>query len=351
MRLPCSVIAVSAQILSTAGAFGAELADGNAPQPVEYVSVCKRYGTGYITIPGTHDCLRIGGYVQLDVGVGDMFGPPVDNRPGSKSGRDTYFTRTRVSTQFDARTQTEFGTLRSHVELFFNRGSLGGPAGINNDSWEIKHAFIQLGGLRVGKSDSIFKTFTLNGGDVVNDQLVPYARIPTDQISYTYKAANGLALLVGAEHGYGAYTVDSYRPHLVAGAALTKDWGSLTSVLGYDSVNDEVAGKVRLDVNAADWLSLWLMGGYGTDRHGDNFYKPWKGNWAIWGGGTASFSKKTSLGVALGYDEDKDFSAVASLSYAVAPGLLVQPELTYKDKFDQPDARQLGGWLRIRRSY
>ncbi|RWP80939.1 MAG: porin, partial [Mesorhizobium sp.] len=72
-------------------------------------------------------------------------------------------------------------------------------------------------------------------------------------------------------------------------------WGAITGVVAYDSNYEEVAGKVRLDVNVSNELSLFIIGGYGTDDNlndptytlpagGRGFYKQWGGNWAVWGG-------------------------------------------------------------------
>ena len=57
---------------------------------------------------------------------------------------------------------------------------------------------------------------------------------------------------------------------------------------------------------SASELSLFIMGGYGSDGNlndatnaidasGRGFYKQWGGNWAVWGGGTYKFNEKTSF--------------------------------------------------------
>lgn len=53
-----------------------------APRTDTFAAICDAYGPGYRNIPGTDICLRVGGYVQLDV-VG-TFGKGV---PGS--GQDS----------------------------------------------------------------------------------------------------------------------------------------------------------------------------------------------------------------------------------------------------------------------
>src|ERR1051325_1662614 len=84
-------------------------------KPVEYVKVCSIYGAGFYYIPGTDTCLKGGGYGRMDVGTfaGGSHSPYVNG----VNGRDTretswYQSRVRGILSWDARTQTEYGTLR-----------------------------------------------------------------------------------------------------------------------------------------------------------------------------------------------------------------------------------------------
>ncbi|TIO55373.1 MAG: porin, partial [Mesorhizobium sp.] len=139
--------------------------------------------------------------------------------------------------------------------------------------------------------------------------------------------------VVSLEEGDGDYTIDSYVPHVAGGVKYTQGWGAITGVLGYDSNYEEVAGKVRLDMNATNELSLFVMGGYGSDSNADhNFYKLWDGNWAIWGGGTYQFNKKTSFNVQASYDEGKTFGLAANIAYDIVPGFTVTAEADYFSK-------------------
>ncbi len=47
--------------------------------------------------------------------------------------------------------------------------------------------------------------------------------------------------------------------------AWTQGWGGIAVVGGYDSVLEEGAVKARLDVNATEQLSLFVMAGYSTN--------------------------------------------------------------------------------------
>ena len=46
---------------------GAQAADLPTVEPVEYVRICDAFGTGFYYIPGTDTCLRIAGYVRVEL--------------------------------------------------------------------------------------------------------------------------------------------------------------------------------------------------------------------------------------------------------------------------------------------
>jgi hypothetical protein len=53
-----------------------------APRADTFAAICDAYGPGYRNIPGTDICLRVGGYVQLDV-VGRFGKGPASSGQGS----------------------------------------------------------------------------------------------------------------------------------------------------------------------------------------------------------------------------------------------------------------------------
>ncbi|TIW21856.1 MAG: porin, partial [Mesorhizobium sp.] len=188
---------------------------------------------------------------------------------------------------------------------------------------------------------------------------------------YYFDAGNGFSAVVSLEEGSGFDTIDSYVPHVVGGVKYTQGWGAITGVISYDSNYEEVAGKVRLDVNASDAIQLWVMAGYGTDDNlldnagnavdasGRGFYKQWSGNWAVWGGGTYKFNEKTSLNAQLSYDEGKNFGAAVNVAYDIVPGLTVTAEVDYMHVGEDTVSNwtgatkenSLGGLIRFQRSF
>ncbi|TIV66625.1 MAG: porin, partial [Mesorhizobium sp.] len=342
-------------------------------------------------IPGTETCLRIGGYVRYDIGVGDVGSfdgaSSVDHEDGDV--QDTFYKNARFTLKTWTNQETELGTLKTYTETrwnFGNRNTYGiaddpatlvdetfsNPAG--NKGTSLNFAWIQLGGLRVGKDESAFDTFIGYAGNVIQDTIVPYGDFDTNVVQYYFDAGNGFSAVVSLEEGSGVIgTIDSYVPHVVGGVKWTQGWGAISGVIAYDSNYEEVAGKARLDVNVNDAISLFIMAGYGTDDNlsdptwaipagGRGFYKQWGGNWAVWGGGTYKFNEKTSFNIQASADDDKNYGVAANIAYDIVPGFTVTAEVDWAhdgkfgdaDNFNWTNADNkdsVGGLLRFQRSF
>ena len=114
-----------------------------------------------------------------------------------------------------------------------------------------------------------------------------------------------------------------------------------------------MSGKVRLDVNVNDAISLFIMGGFGSKKHledvsyddfagGRGFYKPWGGSWAVWGGGTYKFNEKTSFNAQVSADQWKNLGVAANVAYTAVPGLTITAEVDYLHAGKFGDANPLG---------
>ncbi|RUX95631.1 MULTISPECIES: porin [unclassified Mesorhizobium] len=388
MNIKSLLLGSAAALIAVSGARAADAVVVAEPEPAEYVKICDVYGAGYFYIPGTETCLRIGGYVRYDIGVGDAGSlDGVNHVPDHQSAGDThstYYKNTRFTLKTWTGQETELGTLKTYTETRFNYGNSSGDylnqAASNADDWQgrnkslsLRFAWIQLGGLRVGKDDTAFDTFIGYAGNVIQDTLVPYGGQESNVVQYYFDAGNGFSGLVSLEEGTGVNTIDSYVPHVVGGLKYKADWGAITGVVAYDSNYEEVAGKVRLDVKATNELSLFLMAGYGTDDNltdptnainakGRGFYKQWGGNWAVWGGGTYKFNDKTSFNAQVSYDDWKNLGIAANVAYTVVPGFTVTAEVDYLNagKFGDADfsnwtkaskKSNIGGILRFQRSF
>lgn len=377
MNIKSLLLGSAAALVAVSGARAADAVVVAEPEPAEYVRICDVYGAGYFYIPGTETCLRIGGYVRYDIGVGDIGAftgaGTVDVEDGDD--QDTYWKRARFALKTWTGQETELGTLKTYTETRFNfRNVQGDTSPVLNEAYNpgvsLNFAWIQLGGLRVGKDESAFDTFIGYAGNVMNDTLVPYGGFDTNVVQYYFDAGNGFSAVVSLEQGYGDFTIDSYVPHVVGGVKWTQGWGAITGVIAYDSNYEEVAGKVRLDVTPMENLSLFIMAGYGTDDNytdggfaipaaGRGMYKLWSGNWAIWGGGTYTINEKTSFNTQISYDEGENLGVVANIAYDIVPGLTITAEAAYFHLGDESvsnwtgadDDDNFGGILRFQRSF
>ncbi|BCG83486.1 porin [Mesorhizobium sp. 113-3-3] len=386
MNIKSLLLGSAAALIAVSGARAADAVTVAEPEPAEYVKICDVYGAGYFYIPGTETCLRIGGYVRYDAGVGDIGtfdgAKTTDVQDGSENS--TWFKNTRFTLKTWTGQETELGTLKTYTETRFDFGvknlvTAGGDVDSNpaaNKAVDLHFAWIQLGGLRVGKDETPYDQFIGYAGNVIQDTIIPYGIKDTNVVSYYFDAGSGFSGVVSLEEGSGVTgTIDSYVPHVVGGLKYKGDWGALTGVVAYDSNYEEVAGKVRLDVNVSKELSLFVMGGYGTDKnlrddahnaidaHGRGFYKPWGGNWAVWGGGTYKFNDKTAFNIQASADDDKNVALAANVAYTIVPGFTVTTEVDWDHfghfddgtpfgNFTKADKKNsVGGIVRFQRSF
>ena len=373
MNIKSLLLGSAAAFVAVSGARAADAVVIAEPEPMEYVRICDTYGVGFYYIPGTETCLKVSGYLRYDIGVGSLGNEDVLDKGDYVHGdgidfNDTYDKRARFALRADARSETELGTLRIYAQVNFNWDSQVTDddlvyLGLQDhydftttaNTWALNHAYIELGGFRVGKTDSLFSTFTGYSSGVSNDGLVPYGPFDTHQIAYSWNGGNGFNAAVALEEGNGEhYTIDSYVPHVVGGVGYTGGWGGVSFVAAYDSVYEEGAFKGRVDFNANDMISLFVMAGYDTadDDLGDpNFYAPWGGSWAVWVGGAWKFNEKATMNFEIGYDDYENFSAVANVDYELVNNFHIIPEVVYTDNFDGDNDGEWGGFLRMQANF
>src|SRR5256885_2334459 len=120
-------------------------------KPVQYVKICTLYGEGFYYIPGSDICLKIGGYVRADYGW-NVRGARTPNYTGAGGAQDRsvspYSTRHRAHFNFDSRTQTAYGTLRTYVAVHIENRDQGSV------TVSPQRAFIQWAGFTFGHTKS-----------------------------------------------------------------------------------------------------------------------------------------------------------------------------------------------------
>ncbi|MES0879456.1 porin [Roseibium sp. SCP14] len=190
-----------------------------APEPVDYVRVCDAYGARFYYIPGTETCLRVGGRVRTQVVVNNV----LDDGNWGDRDSDGYSWLARGYLYLDARTATEFGTLRSYVSMY------GSSTNGDNSSFNLDNAYIQWGGLTAGRLGSNFDIFT--GQTFMGVVTRNWSDTTLNQIAYTAAFGNGLSATIALEdRSSRESTSDVYggtrAPDLVAALGISQGWGS-----------------------------------------------------------------------------------------------------------------------------
>ena len=168
MSIRSGFISSAAVLLAVTGARAADMPV--KAKPVEYVKICTLYGAGFYYIPGTDTCIKVGGYMrvqtEMNAGAGGVVTGSQQMAPQGVFTRDltndiNYRIRGVVS--FDARTQTEYGTLRSYIRAGWENTTPANTGGgtTANPFWD--RAFIQFAGFTVGRAYSFFDMFTFGG--------------------------------------------------------------------------------------------------------------------------------------------------------------------------------------------
>jgi Porin subfamily len=261
------LLASAAGIVAATGAQAADLAV--KAKPVEYVKVCDLYGAGFWYIPGTDTCLKVGGFIRFEVnynadGGGQQAG--VSSSGGQFNGAATRATgqmsfRERSLTSFDARTQTEYGTLRSYFDIGQytqeNLGFAGGTATTNPPTAGAfsaitvynTRAFVQFAGLTAGRIRSFFDMVFLNAYiNAGNKYSGDSSAFGITGIAYTWQFGGGLSASLSFEDG---------------------GWG--TGGHGRSTIN--LAGGGLPPANN-DTASAFGIGTYIPDNKGQEFFDP-----------------------------------------------------------------------------
>ncbi len=166
-------------------------------EPMEYVKVCDMYGAGFFYIPGTETCLSISGYVRSTyTHAKDKRGArDTDVGPGETNISGWNY---RGRLEFNARNETEYGTLNSELRIQGGDDDASADANV-----VIDRALIMLGGFRLGYGDTYYDTnhdygagaLAINDGFYDDDQAMLF--------DYTASVFDGVAVTVGVQDSNG----------------------------------------------------------------------------------------------------------------------------------------------------
>jgi hypothetical protein len=348
MNIKSLLIGSAAALVAVSGARAADAVVAE-PEAVEYVRVCDAYGAGFFYIPGTETCLKIGGYARYQIDFSD------DDNGWRKTAKAVL--------NFTASSDTELGTLTSYIEmsaarisgaggLVFddknNNGIINSGELTINGTFNLDHAWISLGGLKMGYSDTLFD------GDI-NGEFDSYGGQGVHFISYTFSGGNGFSAALSLEEEN--YDVD-YVPNIVGKVSYSAGSVGVDLWAAYDDADDtllfddEFALKGRVSFKASDALTIQAAATYNS---GPSIYSNGY-EWSL--GASAKYQVNEKLALTAGgqYLADAfgttndDFAIGAVVAYTIVPGFDSTLAVNYKDGDSYSDGA-FSGFLRFQRSF
>ena len=242
----------AAGLVAVAGAQAADMPV--KAKPVQYVKICSLYGAGFYYIPGTDTCIKVGGWVRQYLGVGannDLTNGALGSFDlNTRASANAWVWKSRGYITADARTQTEFGTVRGYFDI--GESSAGGTTGEGATVASTNRAFIQWAGFTFGITQSFYDLY------------------PTPALSYF-----GGGINPSSDTGDGGKTVTAYTAQFGSGfsASLSLEAPRSHPIVGPTSAPTstspgtsqqaalrypDVVANLRVDQG---WGSAQIMGG------------------------------------------------------------------------------------------
>jgi hypothetical protein len=303
MNIKSLLIGSAAALVAVSGARAADAVFAPEPEPVEYVRVCDAYGAGFFYIPGTETCLQISGYVWYQLGGGSF--DAVTDTPSYHYGvgaQDGWVKSVRARVNFDARSETEWGTLRSYIRLQAS-WTPGGDGPVAADQ-----AYIQLGGLMMGYSESFWADSKNGGASNYGSHSwtgMYYGYSQRALIGYRFDS-NGFFGAISLEDD--TLTGEGYMPDVVGKLGYTGGWGTVWVKAAYDESADGFAAQLGAQINVPNMpgSSLRLIGYYadGALAYGAGSPLGINSEWSILASYNQQFSETLGASVAVQYFSD-----------------------------------------------
>ncbi|MEJ1159618.1 porin [Prosthecomicrobium sp. N25] len=249
----------TAAALAASSALAADLGRP-APAAVDYVKVCDAYGEGFFYIPGTETCLKIGGYLRVEYRLYDatrLYGAYGIPQGSDRRISDRVGSRARANIQFDGRTNTEYGLLRSFIELQYTVDS-----GSSTARSEVQKAYVQFGGLTAGRAQSFFDFYL--GDHYASVFETAHSDSIVNMLAYTVSFGSGITATLSLEDpttaggglrrwstaaipSIGADTIGPYAglkyPDVVGNVNVTQSWGTAQVMAAAHHVNGIALGR------------------------------------------------------------------------------------------------------------
>jgi hypothetical protein len=337
-------------LLGSAGAIllagGAQAADLGA-EPVNYVKVCDAFGAGFYYAPGTDTCIKISGWVRLDINI-----PGGPYNPVSASGNSASHVYTMYNQlQVTAASMTEYGPMIGFIAI--EQGFLGNgiiPAGAGVASFiGFDAATLSLGPLSAGFAWSSF----------ANNIFATYHNAPFSPLGGNHAlfvqlswAFDGVGVFVAAEDYRtrdfgGAGTSTGNIPDIVGGlsfaagpvsAKVTAGWGDRTVTDTWGVHGDIGFGlgalgnlnvQATYSANADDWACWRVTGACGNAGNFTGIYAGLSSTWSpqfstllagIWYNGPGAGFDYTRIIGQVNFNPVRNFLIGAEVSHTMPSG-------------------------------
>jgi len=250
----CVLLGSAAGLVAVAGAQGADLPV--KAKPVEYVKVCSLYGAGFWYVPGTDTCLKIGSFVRVqttwnETGSNVPIGAGNNDAGGRETRTDTanFNFRVRTALSVDLRTQTEYGTLRSYMNVGAQWSTNNSTADNNPavaDTIFVDRGFIQFAGFTAGRIRSYFDVNAFSSFSYSNPR-ISGDTTHTDGIyglAYTATFGGGISGTISLEDNG---QTNNGRGHLVANMSMPEFALGAESFDNKGQAAPDIVGSLRID--------------------------------------------------------------------------------------------------------
>ncbi|MDB5554222.1 MAG: porin, partial [Rhizobium sp.] len=369
----------AAALAVVSGAQAADAVVAAEPEPMEYVRVCDAYGTGFFYIPGTETCLKISGQLRYEKRF---------SRTGDQGA--AYDNHSRARIHFDARNDSEWGTVYSWVRIQGDQVNNGEDIeGNGRNSYLRFYYYFGIGGLEFGNFDSQWAKFmgyggrTDDGGVYTSDWNYPDSR---QYVSYTADFGNfkafvsldndadeffgsddfvvagdgngdgivtpGETMIVtknGEDHdgdiGTKAHKGRKYLPDISAGVSGTFGDYSAAAAIAYDESDESFAVKkvIRGDIGMFGFTAMGLY-----SNSSENIYFAYDGFSAIIGL-SAKVTDTVTIAKDIQWFDNGDWRLVGDVNWEVATGFSVLVEGVYFNPDKGADTK--AGMLRFQRNF
>ena len=256
----------AASMLAVSGAQAADPIIYAEPEAMEYVRICDVYGAGFFYIPGTETCLRVSGYARYQMGWTSL-----------EDGWDKY-ARGRIN--FDARSETEWGTLRGFVRFEVNSGQEVNSSGFDSSTimpWMFVSLSTAQGELLAGYLESawVWSGPIGNYGPTLSDTgAYSYGFQRRSQIRYTFNAPEGFFGVLSVEDNNRAGQARQWMPDVVGKLGVSQAWGGVYGAFGYDAVDESWAARIGAQLNVPNAPGSSLIGTFYWANSINNAYAP-----------------------------------------------------------------------------